>query len=83
MTGPVIAVELAAAVWLVADRPDYVPPLAAWVLLALVGVLVLGTAVQFVPMHRRLCAGREEAVLEALVRRNWCARRFGACVPWC
>ncbi|MEO6055210.1 MAG: hypothetical protein ABIQ49_00065 [Gemmatimonadales bacterium] len=77
---PLMTVELAAAVWLVValGRPgacpglcDWVTGWAAWLGLALVGVIWLVTAAVFAPVHGRLARGRSGRDLELLVSANW------------
>lgn len=67
---PAMLVELAGAVWLLADRPDWMPPWAAAAGLALVGVAWLSTFFLSVPAHSALGAGLDVEVVDRLVRTN-------------
>ncbi|MEM7680604.1 MAG: hypothetical protein AAF288_01475 [Planctomycetota bacterium] len=80
VTGPVMLVELSSALWLCFAGTLGVPTWALWLSVGLsAGVFGL-TAIVFVPLHKRLCAGRDDAALRSLVRWNglrtamWTAR---------
>lgn len=71
VVGPVMLVELAAAVWLAVWPPSGVP---AWIPRAALAALVviwISTALWQVPLHRRLLAGHDAATIAALVAGNW------------
>jgi hypothetical protein len=68
---PPMLIELGAAVWLVWQRPEAVPAWAAWLGLALVGVIWASTALLQVPAHSALTAGFDAAAHSRLVATNW------------
>ena len=67
---PLMAAELATAVWLVAERPAALPAWSAWAGLGLVGVIWASTAFLQVPLHRALAAGFDAVAHERLVATN-------------
>lgn len=71
VVGPLMLVELAASLWLVAMRPAGVPAWMVWTGLALVAAIWLSTAVVQVPCHARLAAGFDPEVHARLVSSNW------------
>jgi hypothetical protein len=68
---PLMTAELITAFLLALQPPRGVPPLAAWIGLALVGVTWLSTAFIQVPLHGRLSAGFDADAHQALVMTNW------------
>lgn len=71
VVGPLMLVELGAALWLVAMRPAGVPAWMAWTGLALVAAIWLSTAAIQVPCHAKLAAGFDPEVHARLVSSNW------------
>ncbi|MCL4795522.1 MAG: hypothetical protein KJZ84_13240 [Bryobacteraceae bacterium] len=71
IVGPVMLLELAAAIALVRVRPAFVPAWATWTGLALVGVIWASTAFLQIPRHAQLAAGFDPATHAALVATNW------------
>jgi len=72
VVGPLMLVELAAAVALVAGlAPAGVPGWMGWAGLALLGVIWASTALVQVPLHTALGARFEEAAHARLVATNW------------
>jgi hypothetical protein len=71
VVGPLMLVELAAALWLAAVRPAGVPAWMAWTGLALVAAIWLSTAAIQVPCHAKLAAGFDAEVHARLVSSNW------------
>ena len=71
VVGPLMLVELAAALWLAAVRPAGVPAWMAWTGLALVAAIWISTAAIQVPCHARLAAGFDAEVHARLVSSNW------------
>ncbi|MEM9296296.1 MAG: hypothetical protein AAGA57_10875 [Planctomycetota bacterium] len=71
VTGPPMLVELASAAWLVAAIPQGVPAWTAWLSLALAVAVFAHTLAVFVPLHRKLGHGKDEAALRKLVAHNW------------
>ena len=71
VVGPLMLVELGAAVWLAAARPAGVPAWTAWTGLALVAAIWLSTAAIQVPCHAKLAAGFDADVHARLVSSNW------------
>jgi hypothetical protein len=71
VVGPLMLVELAAALWLAAVRPAGVPAWMAWTGLALVAAIWLSTATIQVPCHAKLAAGFDAEVHARLVSSNW------------
>ncbi|MFK7998135.1 MAG: hypothetical protein AB8H86_01015 [Polyangiales bacterium] len=67
IVAPLMLVELAAAVWLVADAPTLVHIIG----LGLVGVIWLSTLFLQVPLHSQLSEGYDDALVHRLVRSNW------------
>jgi hypothetical protein len=68
VVGPLMIVEAACAVWLVA-RPS--APLAAWAGVLLLAVVWGATFFVSVPRHAQLGAGFDAAVIDGLVVTNW------------
>ncbi|MGB3541981.1 hypothetical protein [Rubrivirga sp.] len=71
VVGPLMLIELATAVWLIADRPDAVP---AWMVLVgagLVGVIWASTAFLQVPLHNALGGSFDAEAHGKLVSTNW------------
>lgn len=71
VAGPLMLVELAAAVGLVAARPASISRVQAWLGLALVILVWLSTALLQLPRHFALTRGFDPAVHRALVATNW------------
>ena len=71
VAGPLMLVELAAAVGLVAARPASVSREQAWLGLGLVILIWLSTASLQLPRHFILIRGFDAAVHRALVATNW------------
>lgn len=71
VVGPLMLVELAAALWLAAVRPAGVPAWMAWTGLALVAAIWISTAAIQVPCHAKLAAGFDAEVHARLVASNW------------
>jgi hypothetical protein len=71
VVAPVMLVEAAAAVLLVATRPADLPASWVWTGLALLAGIWLSTAVLQVPRHAALSAGFDAAALRMLVGSNW------------
>jgi hypothetical protein len=71
VVGPPMLTEAASALGLVFIRSDRVPAWAAWVGLALVGLIWLSTIALQVPCHSRLEAGFDSRTHRLLVRSNW------------
>jgi uncharacterized membrane protein len=71
MVGPAMLVEAVTAVMLLVARPRFMPPWAAWVGVALVGVAWLSTFLLQVPMHGTLARGFDADVHARLVGTNW------------
>ncbi len=71
IVGPVMLLELAAAIALVRVRPALVPVWAAWTGLVLVGIIWASTAFLQIPSHAQLAAGFDPATHAALVATNW------------
>jgi hypothetical protein len=72
LVGPLMLVELAAAVALVAGlRPEGVPGWMAWTGLAPLAVIWISTALVQVPLHRALGGGFEAGAHARLVATNW------------
>lgn len=71
VVGPVMLCEALAAALLVAHRPRFVPPWAAWTLLALLAAVWVSTWALQVPMHAVLGRGFDESAHERLVTTNW------------
>ncbi len=71
--GPLMCAELAAAVLTLAARfrPASIPHSQALLGLALVAVIWLSTALIQVPLHNRLGAGYDAAVIRTLIATNW------------
>lgn len=68
---PPMLLELGAAIWLVWQRPAGVPAWAAWLGLALVGVVWASTALLQVPAHHALTAAFDPDTHARLVATNW------------
>ncbi|MEM1115003.1 MAG: hypothetical protein AAF845_06100 [Bacteroidota bacterium] len=71
IVGPTMVLELATALWLVADRPAAFPAWAVLLGAALVGVIWLATAAFSVPAHNALGVSFDAAVHARLVATNW------------
>jgi hypothetical protein len=71
VVGPVMLVELAAAVWLAIAPPIGVPPWMPRVALAMLVAIWLSTALWQVPLHQKLLAGHEASTIGSLVGGNW------------
>ena len=71
VVGPLMLLEAATALWLVYDRPGFVPPALAWTGVALLAVIWLSTALVSVPRHEALRHGFDAPVHAALVATNW------------
>ncbi|MDH3424310.1 MAG: hypothetical protein OEN00_15055 [Gemmatimonadota bacterium] len=71
VVGPPMIVELATALWLVAEAMGTSGAAAALAGVALLGVIWVSTAVLQSPAHRRLLKGFDEAVHRRLVGSNW------------
>lgn len=71
VVGPVMLLELALAVALVAGEPGPVPSSQAWIALAMLGGIWISTAAVQVPLHHRLSRGFEPHVARRLVATNW------------
>jgi hypothetical protein len=71
LVGPLMLAELAAAALLAFRPPDRVPPLAAWFLLLLLGLIWASTLFLQVPRHAELAHGFSPAAHHALVLSNW------------
>ncbi len=68
---PLMLVELATAIALVVHRPDAWPGWAAWMGLALVGIIWATTALASIPAHDTLANGWNAAAHARLVSTNW------------
>jgi hypothetical protein len=79
LVGPLMCAEVACAAWLVAATPPAARAW-AWAAAACVAVTWLDTGLRAVPLHGRLAAGLDLALVDALVRVNllralaWTAR---------
>ena len=71
VVGPPMLVELATALWLVAERPAFIPAWSAWAGLALVAVIWASTALLQVPQHNALAGGFSARAHALLVGTNW------------
>ena len=71
VVAPLMVLELVTAVWLVFDRPLFVPSWAALLGVLLVGVIWLSTAFVQVPLHNALSRSFDVAVHDRLVSTNW------------
>ena len=71
VVGPLMLLEAATALWLVYDRPGFVPPALAWTGVALLAVIWLSTALLAVPRHEALRHGFDAPAHAALVATNW------------
>ena len=71
VVGPLMVAEFATAVWLVADRPDGVPPWAVLAGAGLVGVIWASTAFLQVPLHGALGGAFDADAHSRLVSTNW------------
>lgn len=67
IVAPLMLIELAASVWLVARAPTVIHIFG----LGLVGVIWLSTLLLQVPLHGQLSEGFDEATVRRLVRSNW------------
>lgn len=71
VVGPVMLVELASSVLLLATRPPAIPMWAAATGVALVAAIWLSTALIQVPAHGRLSGGFVDEAHALLVHSNW------------
>jgi uncharacterized membrane protein len=71
VVGPLMAAEGVTALVLLADRPQTMSVLSAWVAAALLGVALLSTVLVQVPLHARLAAAHDDEVAARLVTTNW------------
>jgi hypothetical protein len=71
VVGPVMLVEAATAVLLMAARPAWFPAWIAWTGLALVILIWISTAVLQVPDHTKLANGFDATAHAHLVGTNW------------
>lgn len=71
VVGPVMLIEAATTVLLVAARPAAIPAWIAWAGVVLLAVIWLSTALIQVPAHGRLADGFDVAVHSRLVSSNW------------
>ncbi|NNF57532.1 MAG: hypothetical protein HKN04_04755 [Rhodothermaceae bacterium] len=71
IVGPLMVVELVTAVWLVFERPPFVPTWMALLGVLLVGVIWLSTAFVQVPLHNTLSQGFDATAHQRLVATNW------------
>lgn len=71
VVGPLMLVELAAAIWIAAVRPGGIPAWMAWTGLVLLAAIWLSTAAIQVPCHARLAAGFDAGAHARLVSSNW------------
>ena len=68
---PAMMVELAAAGWLLIERPAGIPDWAPWLGAALLGLVWASTALLQVPAHSALTLGLDEEQVRRLVSTNW------------
>jgi len=71
LVGPVMLLELLAALALVFARPPAIPAWAAWTALALVALIWASTFLLQVPRHSLLASGFHPTAHVALVSSNW------------
>jgi len=71
IVGPVMTVELVAAVLLVWCRPAYVEPWLAATSLGLVVLIWISTAALQAPCHQKLSQGFDAAIERRLTKTNW------------
>lgn len=71
LVGPVMLLELAAAIDLVFASPPAIPAWAAWTALALVALIWASTFLLQIPRHAQLASGFHAAAHAALVSSNW------------
>jgi hypothetical protein len=71
VVGPLMLIELATAVWLIAERPEAIPAWAVLVGAALVGLIWASTALVQVPLHNALGGSFESEAHTKLVSTNW------------
>ncbi len=71
IVGPVMGIELATAVAIIAMPPVGMPVAFAWVGLALLVVIWASTALLQVPRHRDLSRGFDPTAHRSLVATNW------------
>lgn len=71
VVGPLMLVELATAVWLIADRPAGIPAWAVMIGAVLVGVIWASTAFLQVPLHNALGGAFDADAHSRLVATNW------------
>jgi hypothetical protein len=71
IVGPLMAVEGATALVLLAERPETMSFASALVAAALLGIALASTVAIQVPQHTTLAAGHDENVAAALITGNW------------
>ena len=71
IVGPLMLIELIAAVWLVQLPLQGMMLLAAWIGVGLIIIIWLSTAVLQIPCHFKLERGKDDAVIARLVLTNW------------
>lgn len=71
IVGPAMAIELVTAVALVLVRPESVPLGLLVAGVALLVVVLATTAFVSAPLHVRLAAGKDPALIDRLVATNW------------
>ena len=71
VVAPLMLVEAATALLLLADRPPGVPAWQPWLGAGLLAVIWCSTALLQVPQHRALGCGFDPAAHRRLVRSNW------------
>lgn len=71
VVGPAMGIELLTGAWLALDPTPILGRRAALGLLAMLALIWASTAFVQVPLHRRLEAGLDAAVVRRLVRTNW------------
>jgi hypothetical protein len=71
VAAPLMLLELAGALGLLASRPGFVPEAAAWLGAALVGAVWASTFLLQVPAHERLRAGFDAVAARRLVSTSW------------
>ena len=71
VVGPLMLLEAATSVWLVFDRPDFVPPALPWLGLGLLALVWLATTLLSVPRHEVLRHGFDAPAHAGLVATNW------------
>ncbi|MFK7959418.1 MAG: hypothetical protein AB8G96_02755 [Phycisphaerales bacterium] len=71
LVGPLMLMELAAAIWLLVRTPIGVPEWMPWAGLVVLALLWGSTFFVQVPLHRQLEAGFNLEAIERLVATNW------------